>query len=66
MQASSTYPKLAGISSKTATEVRQQLVSKGFIKEHTVDTGGRGRSSILLEVLPEGIKAITEYQESQI
>jgi len=66
MQASSTYHKLAGISSKTATKVRQQLVAKGFIREHTLDSGGRGRSSILLEVLPEGTKALTEHQEAQI
>ena len=66
MQASSTYPKLAGISSKTATNVRQQLISRGFIREHTLDSGGRGRSSILLEVLPEGTKAIMEHQEAQI
>lgn len=66
MQASSTYHKLAGISSKTATNVRQQLVSKGFIREHTLDSGDRGRSSILLEVLPKGTKAINEHQEGQI
>lgn len=65
MQASSTYPKLAGISLKTAANVRQQLVSKGLTREHKLDSGGRGRSSILLEVLPEGIKAITEHQEAQ-
>ena len=66
MQASSIYPKLAGISSKTATKVRLQLVAKGFIREHTLESGGKGRSSILLEVLPEGTKAIMENQEAQI
>lgn len=66
MQASSVYPKVARISSKTAKKVRQQLIAKSFIGEHTLDTGGRGRSSILLEVLPEGIKAIAEHQEAQI
>ncbi len=66
MKASSTYHKLAGISSKTATKVRLQLVAKGFIREHTLDSGGRGRRSILLEVLPEGTKALTEHQEAQI
>ena len=66
MQSSSTYHKLAGMSSKTAKNIRQQLVSKGFIKEHALDSGGRGRSSILLEVLPGGTKAINEQQEVQI
>lgn len=65
MQPSSTYPKTAGISSKTAKKVRQQLISKGLIKEHTLDTGGRGRSSILLEALPAGIEAVKEYQGGQ-
>ena len=63
MQASSTYPKLAGISSKTAKNVRQKLVLRGFIKEHTLDTGGRGRSSILLEALAAGIEAVKKYEE---
>lgn len=66
MQASSRYPKLAGISSKSAASVRQQLIFKGLIREHKLDSGGRGRSSLLLEILPEGIKAITEHQETQV
>jgi hypothetical protein len=63
MQASSVYPKLAGISSKTAANVRQKLVSKGLIKEHVLGTRDRGRSSILLETLPAGIQAVQKYEE---
>lgn len=63
MQSSSAYPKLAKISSKSAKQIREQLVSKGFIKEHKLDTGGRGRSSILLEASPEGNEAIKKYEE---
>lgn len=64
MQPSSVYPKLAGISSKSAKKVREQLVSRAYIREHTFDSGDRGRSSILLEALPTGIEAIQKYQEN--
>jgi hypothetical protein len=64
MQASSTYPKLAGISSKTAKKVRDQLVSRIYIREHTLDSGDRGRSSILLEPLPAGVEAVQKYEEN--
>jgi hypothetical protein len=64
MQASSSYPKLAGISSKNAKKVRDQLVSRAYIREHTFDSGDRGRSSILLEPLPVGIQAVQKYEEN--
>lgn len=63
MQPSSTYPKLAGISPKSAKQVRTQLVLKNYIREHTLDSGSKGRSSILLEALPAGIEAIRKYEE---
>ena len=63
MQQSSTYPKLARISPKSAKQVRTQLVLKNYIREHTLDPGGRGRSSLLLEALPAGIEAIGKYEE---
>lgn len=66
MQASSTYPKLAGVSSKTAGKFRKTFVSKGFIKEHKLETGGRGRNTILLEVLTAGIKAVNAYKEGRL
>ena len=64
MQPSSTYPKLAGISSKSAKKVRAQLMLRSYIREHTVDSGCRGRSSILLEALPAGIQAVQKYEEN--
>ena len=63
MQPSSTYPKLAGISSKSAKQARGELLNKNFIREHVVDSGRRGRSSILLEALSPGIEAVRKYQE---
>ena len=61
--ASSTYPKLAGISSKSAKKVREQLVLRAYIREHAFGSGDRGRSSILLEALTAGIQAIQKYEE---
>lgn len=63
MQPSSSYPKIAGISSKNARKIRRQLIAKGFITEHKLDPSGRGRTTILLEILPAGFTAIQKYQE---
>ena len=63
MQPSSAYPKIAGISSKNAKKIREQLITKGFITEHKLDSTSRGRSTILLEILPAGFTAIQKYQE---
>ena len=62
MQSSSTYPKLAGISPKSARAIRQQLVTKGLIREHRLDPGRRGRSTILLEPLPAGQEAVNQHK----
>ena len=64
MQHSSNYPKLARISSKKAKQAREQLIAKSYIREHRLDSGGRGRSSILLEVLPKGVTALQKYEET--
>jgi len=61
MQPSSAYPKLAGISSKYAKHVREQLIRMGYVREHRIDSGARGRSAILLEALPKGIEAVQAY-----
>ena len=66
MQPSSAYSKLAGISSKSAVKIRTHLISKKYIKENKINSGGRGRSTILLEALPEGIKAVQEYKGKSI
>ena len=66
MQPSSKYPKLAGISPRFGKSARTRLVANGFIREHAVDSGGKGRSLILLEALPDGVKAVQEYEEGQI
>ena len=65
LQPSSRYRKLAGVSSKTAVKLRQVLVAKGFIREQVVDSGGRGRSTILLELLGAGRAALTEHESGK-
>jgi DNA-binding MarR family transcriptional regulator len=62
MRPSSQYAKLACMSSKTAVRVRRRLVDAGYLREHTVDSAGRGRSSILLEVLPAGLERIAQHE----
>jgi hypothetical protein len=56
MQASSEYPKLAKISPNTFQKARPSLIDKGLIREHKMESGGRGRSTILLEPLPTAIE----------
>ena len=65
MQPSSQYAKLARMSSKTAVRIRRRLIEIGYIREHTVDPAGRGRSTILLEVLTAGVDAIAQYESQE-
>lgn len=65
MQPSSAYPKLAGVSPKSAKPVRRELTEKGLIREHIVDSGGRGRNTILLEALPAGIEAVARHNATR-
>lgn len=48
---SSEYSKIAGISGKRCIEIRKRLIDLGYIREHELATGGRGRTSIILEPL---------------
>ena len=64
-QPSSAYPKLAGMSSKTAQAVRSSLIDKGYVRQHTLDTKGRGRSALVLEALPAGKAAVARQEEGE-
>lgn len=48
-QPSSAYPRLARIGTRRAQEIRSQLVRAGLLREHPLQTAGRGRSAIVLE-----------------
>jgi hypothetical protein len=64
MGPSSSYPKLAGIRQKSAKALRERLVERKYIRPHVLDSGGRGRSSILLEPLPAGVEAVGKYEDN--
>lgn len=59
---SSRYASLTGIKANTAAILRRRLVDKGLIRERTVNSNARGRSSILLEALPAGAEAVARYE----
>jgi hypothetical protein len=60
MRPSSEYPKLAKISPNTFQKIRPILIDKGFIREHKLESGGRGRSTMLLEPLESAKKVIAD------
>jgi hypothetical protein len=60
MRASSEYPKLAGISPNTLQKIRPGLIEKGLIREHKLESGTRGRSTILLEPLAAAIELASD------
>lgn len=58
MLPSSSYVKLARISPNTLKKLRPILIEKGFIAEHIMDSGNRGRSKRVWEPLDAGKQAI--------
>lgn len=66
MRPSSDYVKLARISPNTLRKLRPILIKKGFIKEHLIDSGNRGRSKRVWEPTQAGKEAVAnngKYQE---
>jgi len=57
-RASSAYPRLAGLGAQQALKIRTRLVEAGFLREHRVTTGSRGRQSIVLEPLPPAYEVV--------
>ena len=57
-QPSRSYAKAAGLSGTEAKAIREQLVREGFLREHLVVTGKRGRAAKILEPLPAAIEAV--------
>ena len=60
MQRSSEYAKLAGMSPNTVGKARIILIKKSLIREHKLESGGRGRAAILLEPLEAAKKLLAE------
>jgi hypothetical protein len=65
MRPSGEYPKLARISPNTFQKVRPGLVDKGFIREHRLESGGRGRTTILLEPLEAAIELVSAQNKPE-
>jgi len=65
MLSSSQYVTLAKISPNTLRKLRPELIQKGFIREHEVDSGKRGRTKRILEPLELGINAVKAYVQQE-
>jgi hypothetical protein len=55
---SSLYARLARIGGKQAVAIRERLVKAGFLREHELATGQRGRQAIILEPLEPAFRAL--------
>jgi hypothetical protein len=58
---SSFYSKFSGMSGKRAVEIRRRLTESGYLREHRVATGRRGRMSIILEPLEPAVEALRHF-----
>lgn len=61
---SSVYPKLARIGTKKALRIRQRLIELGYLREHQLQTGKKGRAAIVLEPLEKAIRLVGERSSS--
>ena len=55
---SSRYVKLAKISPNTLSKLRPRLIERGLIREHELDTSGRGRGKKVLEPLKDATEVL--------
>ena len=62
MLASSQYVKLAKISPNTLKKLRPVLIEKGFIREHVLDSAGKGRSKRVWEPLETAKQLVEELR----
>ena len=60
---SSRLPRLAHMSPKRSQRLRQTLVQRGYLREHRVSTGKRGRAAIVLEPLQPALEAVNPVSE---
>ena len=57
---SSILPKLARMSPKRVQKIRHRLVDVGYLREHSVSTGKRGRAAVVLEPLEPALQAVRD------
>ena len=65
MLPSSHYVKLARISPNTLTKLRPIIIAKGFIREHVMDSGNRGRSKRVWEPLDSAKQIIANSDNNR-
>ncbi len=53
------YAKLAGVGPRRAIKLRKNLISRGFLRQHSVNIAARGRAAIVLELLPSAVKLLS-------
>lgn len=54
----SEYAKAAGMSGSRAAEIRDRLTDLGYLRQHRLATGGRGRAATVLESLAPAYEAV--------
>lgn len=62
---SSAYPAMAGIGARRGQVIRKRLVELGYLREHSVNTGKRGRASIILEPLEPALEVLVRQAQSR-
>ena len=62
---SSALPKLARTSSRQAQKIRQRLIKLGYLREHRVSTGKRGRSAVVLEPLEPALQVVRDMMRNE-
>ena len=63
-QPSSCYAKAARMNGAAAASVRARLVTLGYLREHPLATGKRGRMSLVLEPLPKALTAVSTQSKT--
>ncbi len=61
---SSAYPKLVGMGTRRTQQIRCRLVDLGYLREHNVNTGTKGRASIVLEPLKVAFQVVGKVSPS--
>jgi len=55
---SSALPRKLQISARRSIEIRRALIEGGYLREHRVNLGARGRAAIVLEALAPAFEAL--------
>lgn len=59
---SSAYAALAGMSPKRAMILRKDLLARGYLRQHVMATGQRGREAFVLEPTDAAREVLAQYE----